>query len=181
MNALAALVRVLDRLNEAVGRATSWLTLGTVIVCFVVVVMRYGFGIGFIWMQELYIWFYGLVFTVGAGYTLVHDGHVRVDVFYKHADWRYKAWINLVGSLLFLLPWVAVIVLTGLPYVGASWRVLEASTTPGGMEGLFILKTLMLVAFALLGLQGLAMAARNLLVLAGHPEFIPAEEEHETL
>ena len=97
----------IDRVSEVIGQWLSWLTLACVLVCFTVVVLRYVFSIGFIWTQELYVWLHAIVFTGCAGYALKHDKHVRVDVFYAHMSERSKAWVNLAGATLMILPWMA--------------------------------------------------------------------------
>ena len=179
MKHLAALVVFVDRMNDQVGRAVSWLTLAMVIVTFAVVVMRYVFSIGFVWMQESYVWMNGVVFMVGAGYTLLKDGHVRVDIFYRGGGPRYKAWVDLGGALLLVLPVIAMIWLVSQPYVLASWERLEESREAGGLPGLFLLKTVILVFCVCVGLQALSMAARSLLVLISDepPEASEADGE----
>lgn len=167
MSAILAFIRAVDWLNERIGRITAWLTLATVLICAIVVFLRYAFSIGFIWLQELYVWTYAIVFMVGAGYTQLHGGHVRVDIFYAPASPRAKAWIDLIGTLLFLLPWLAVVAWTAWPYVRASWALGEESAQTGGMPGLYLLKTVLLVFCVLLGLQALALIGRSVLVLAG--------------
>ncbi|WP_202913244.1 TRAP transporter small permease subunit [Acuticoccus sediminis] len=163
-------VHAVDRLNEAVGRAAAWLTLVTVIVCAVVVVLRYAFSIGFVWMQELYVWAYACVFMLGAGYTLLHEGHVRVDIFYAEASARTRAIVNLFGAFVFLLPWLALTAWTSIPYVRASWRLGEGSAQSFGMPAVYLLKSVLLVFCLLLGLQGLALAGRSILTLTGRDE-----------
>ena len=170
MNAIARFVRHVDCLNDHVGRAVSWLTLGMVLITFVVAIMRYVFSIGFVWMQESYVWLHGTVFMAAAGYTLLHDGHVRVDIFYRPASDRYKALVDLFGSLFLLVPVVSMVFWVSWPYVASSWHDLEGSREAGGLEGLFLLKTVILVYCALIGLQGLSLAGRATLTLAGHPE-----------
>ena len=179
LHALASFVRVVDRLNERVGRATAWATLAMVVVGFLVVVLRYVFAVGWVWMQESYVWLHGIVFMVGAGYTLLHDGHVRVDIFYRGASERRRALVDLWGALLLLVPVVVLISATSIPYVVESWMRFETSREAGGLPGLFVLKTALLAFCLLVGLQGLSMAARALLVLKGHREFAPPEEPHE--
>ena len=169
MHLIAAAVRSVDRLNDAIGRAVSWLCLALVITTGVVVLLRYVFSIGFVWLQESYVWMHAIIFMVGAGYTLLHDGHVRVDVFYRGASPRYKAWVNLLGSLLLLLPVVVVIAFMSLGYVGDSWSRLEASREAGGLPGLFLLKSVILIFCFLLTLQGLSLAGRSFLVLNNFP------------
>lgn len=167
MTALATFVRLIDALNDRIGRAVSWLTLAMVLITFVVVVLRYVFSIGFVWMQESYVWLHGVVFMVGAGYTLLHDGHVRVDIFYRPKGPRYKAWVDLAGSLALLLPVVTMVFWVSWPYVVSSWSRFEDSREAGGLPGLFLLKTVILVFCVLIGLQALSIAARAILTLAG--------------
>jgi TRAP-type mannitol/chloroaromatic compound transport system permease small subunit len=181
MTGLAAFVRLIDRLNDAVGRGVAWLTLAMVLITFAVVLLRYVFAIGWVWMQESYVWLHGIVFMLGAGYTLLHNGHVRVDIIYSSASPRYKSVIDLFGSLVLLLPLVVVVFLVSFQYVMASWLKLEESREAGGLPGLFLLKTVILAFCVLLGLQGLALAGRSLLTLAGKEGFMPVEEEHEAL
>ncbi len=176
---LAGFVRAVGVLNERVGRFVSWLVLAMVLITFAVVVLRYVFSLGWVWMQESYVWLHGIVFMVGAGYTLLHDGHVRVDIFYRPAGARYKAWVDLAGSLLMLLPVAGLVAFESWGYVLESWLKGEESREAGGMPALYLLKTAIWIFVILISLQGLALAARSALVLAGHPEFAPADEEHE--
>ncbi|MBU0726745.1 MAG: TRAP transporter small permease subunit [Alphaproteobacteria bacterium] len=177
MNALIGFVRFVDVLNERLGRFISWFTLATVLVCFSVVVLRYAFGIGILWLQELYIWFHALVFLVGAGYTFLHGGHVRVDLLYEKRSVRGKAWTDLIGTIVFLLPWLAVVIYYTVPFVQSSWEVKESSPQGGGMQALYVLKSFILVFCITVGLQGLALMSRSILLLRGHPEFQPQSEE----
>ncbi len=179
---MAFLVRFVggvDALNESIGRGVAWLTLAMVMIAFVVVIMRYVFSFGFVWLQESYVWLHGVVFMVGAGYTLLHDGHVRVDIFYRPADPRHKAWVNLLGVLLLLLPMILLVFFVSYDYVLKSWQILEESREAGGLPGLFLLKSVLWVFCILVGLQGLSLAARSLLVLTGHPEFARSEEPED--
>jgi len=137
------------------------------LVTLTVVILRYVFSFGFIWLQESYVWLNGLAFMVGAGYTLLKDGHVRVDIFYRPASARFRAWVDLLGSLLLLLPMMAVVFIVSLPYVTAAWERLETSREAGGLPGVFLLKSVLLIFTVLLGLQGLALAARSFLTLLG--------------
>jgi TRAP-type mannitol/chloroaromatic compound transport system permease small subunit len=168
MNAVAGFIRGVDGLNDWIGRAASWLTLGCVLTCFAVVVLRYAFDLGFPWLQELYVWQHAAVFMAGAGYTMLHRGHVSVDVLYGKASPRGRAWIDIAGTLVFLFPWLAVVAITSAPFVLSSWSIREGSSTAGGMPALYLLKSLLWVFCALLFLQGLALIARRGLFLAGH-------------
>ena len=104
MNLLISLIRLIDTVNETVGKFVAWLTVAMVVNVFIVVVLRYSFSIGWIWMQELYVWTHALVFLLGAGYTLLHEGHVRIDLIYRDASIRYKAIVNVFGCLFFAAP-----------------------------------------------------------------------------
>ena len=171
MRALAALVRGISGVNWLVGNVFAWLSLGIVVVCFTVVVQRYAFSTGNLWMQDLYVWLNGAMFTAVAGYALLKDEHVRVDIFYRPATIRTKAVIDLIGVFLFLLPFCYVVLLYGWTFVSRSWRFYEASRNIGGMQGLFVLKSFIIAFSVLVALQGIAMAARSILVLA-HREFL---------
>lgn len=181
MDLLARFVSVVDRMNDLIGKAVAWLTLFMVLITFFVVVMRYGFNWGRVWIQESYVWLHGIVFMVGAGYTLLHGGHVRVDIFYRPGSARFKAWVDLLGSLLLLLPIVLMVFWVSWPYVVESWVKLEGSREAGGLEGLFLLKSMILVFCVLIALQGLSLAARSVLVLRGHPAFRPDQPEAGTV
>lgn len=170
---LAAFIRAVSGLNRIIGLTLSWLALAIVLVCFTVVVQRYFFRTSFVWMQDLYVWLSGAMFTGVAGFALLRDDHVRVDIFYRPLSVRGKAIADLVGVVVFLLPFVAVVATYGWEFVARSWRLYEASANYGGMPGLFILKSFILVFCAVIGLQGLAWAARSALVLAGREELLP--------
>jgi len=150
----------LDRIGDAAGRALSSLTLACVLVCFAVVVLRYGFSLGFIWMQELYVWLHAIVFTGCAAYALKHDTHVRVDILYARLSRRGQARVNLVGAMLMILPWMALMVWLTAPWAFSSWAIRESSGMPDGMPAVYLLKAMLLVMAALLSLQAVAMAAR---------------------
>lgn len=168
--AFAAIIKAIDWLNERVGRWTSWLVLTMVINTFLVAVLRYGFDLGWVWLQEMYIWMHGAIIMIGVGYTLLYDGHVRVDIFYRSASLRAKAWINLLGTIFFLFPTIGTVLWTTWPYVMLSWQRLEASREAGGLPGLYLWKTTMLMFCALLFLQALALALRSILVLSGRKD-----------
>lgn len=173
MKILAAIVVNIGRLNRLVGNIFIWLSLVTVLVCFTVVVQRYFFSMTQLWLQDLYVWVNGAMFMALAGYTLFKDGHVRVDIFYRKASLRGKAWRDLAGVAFFLIPFCVVVWIYALPYVQRSWRLLEGSANSGGMPGLYILKTFILVFVVLVLLQGIAMALRSILVLAGKQDLLP--------
>jgi TRAP-type mannitol/chloroaromatic compound transport system permease small subunit len=177
MQWLRRLVHGCEALNEWTGRAVAWLTLGCVLTCFAVVVLRYAFDVGHPWMQELYVWQHALVFMVGAGYTMLHRGHVNVDVVYGRMSARGRAWVDVLGTLLFLFPWLAVLALTSAPFVLSSWAIRETSNTPDGMPALYLLKSALWVFCALMFLQGLALLVRRALFLAGRPLPDPEQDK----
>lgn len=167
MPILIGLVRLIDRINDAVGRGVSWLTVAMVLIVFTVVVLRYVFSIGWIAMQEIYVWIHGTVFMLGAAYTLLHDGHVRIDLIYRDASQRYKSLVNLLGSLFLVLPVLWITWDKGLPFVMRSWRRLESSSEVGGLPGLYLLKTIVLVFCVLFALQAISLALRSIAELYG--------------
>ena len=160
-------------INRIIGQVFSWLSLGIVLVCFTVVVQRYVFGVSFLWMQDLYIWLSGAMFTAVAGFAFLRDDHVRVDIFYRPARVRTRAIIDLFGTLFFLLPFTGVVAIYSIPFVRRSWSYAEGSANVGGMPGLYILKTFILVFAGLLALQGIAAICRSVLVLAGRRDLVP--------
>ncbi|MGB5164834.1 MAG: TRAP transporter small permease subunit [Woeseiaceae bacterium] len=158
-----------DRINTFIGRATSWLTLAMVIIMFVVVVMRYAFDFGFIWLQESVTWMHAVVFMLGAAYTLHDEEHVRVDVFYGKASETRKAWVNLLGVLIFLLPLCGFLALMAWDFVTVSWSMQESSRESGGLPYPFlpILKTTLLLMPLMVGLQGVSMLLRSVATIRG--------------
>ncbi len=173
MQAVAATVRVIHGINGVLGRFFSWFPLFIVLVCFTVVVMRYVFRTGSVPMQDLYVWLNGAMFMGIAGYALMTDAHVRVDVFYREAGARTRALVDMIGSALFVGPFLWTIAWWGWPYVSRSWGLRESSPNLGGLPGLFILKSFILVFVAVVGLQALAMFLRGVLVLAGREDLLP--------
>jgi TRAP-type mannitol/chloroaromatic compound transport system permease small subunit len=170
---LATFVRAVSALNRAIGLILSWLSLAIVAVCFTVVVQRYLFRTTQLWMQDLYVWLSGAMFTGIAGFAMLRNDHVRVDILYRPWPVRAKAIADLIGVLIFLLPFVIVVATYGWPFVARSWRLYEGSANIGGMPGLFILKTFILVFCATIGLQGLAWIGRSILVLSNREDLLP--------
>ena len=151
----------IDAFNQWCGRAVSWLTLFMVIITFLVVVLRYLFNIGWIAMQESITWMHALVFMIGAAYTLNREGHVRVDIFYRKMNSRSRAWVYFLGTLFLLLPVFGFILWASWDYVLFSWSLNEGSAEAGGLPGLFLLKTVLLVMPVLMILQGISILLRN--------------------
>ncbi|MEW5421213.1 TRAP transporter small permease subunit [Amorphus sp. 3PC139-8] len=164
---MRALAAAIDSVNLWTGKILAWLALAVVVVQFVVVVMRYVFGLGSIQMQELVIYMHAFLFMLAAGYTLRLEGHVRIDVFYRDASPRAKAWVNLLGCVFMLLPVCGLIFWISWPYVSNSWAILEGSRESSGIQGVFLLKTAILVFAVQVGLQGVSMIIHSLLALQG--------------
>jgi TRAP-type mannitol/chloroaromatic compound transport system permease small subunit len=170
-NRLAAVAGLIDRVNSTLGRTVAWCALVMVLVQVVVVGMRYVLGLGSLWLTETIVYAHATLFLMASAWTLQAGGHVRVDIFHAHARPRTKAWVDLLGALVFLLPFAAVLTFLSLPYVGRSWAILERSREASGLPLVFALKTLIPLFAVSLGLQGVAQAIRAGLVLAR-----PAEE-----
>lgn len=163
-------------INEWTGRAIAWLTLLMVITTFTVVVLRYGFDLGSIAMQESIIYLHALNFMLGAAFTLKHDAHVRVDIFYQKMGPRGQAWVDLLGTLLLLLPVCGFIFWSSWDYVAAAWAVRETSGEAGGLPFVYLLKSILLLMPCLLMLQGAVIIMTSVLILQGKP-VVP--EEHD--
>ena len=167
MQRLLQLARGIDRLSEWTGRAVYWLVLLTVLIgAYNALVRRVAPTFSSNTYLELQWYLFSIVFLLGAAYTLRHDAHVRVDVFYGRLSRRGKAWVNVLGTLFFLLPFCALMLWTSWPAVMNSWAVREASPDPGGLPR-YPIKTVLLVAFVLLALQGLSMLIKEIAVLRG--------------
>lgn len=175
LTVLSTLMRVINGVNKIIGHIFSWAALGIVLVCFSVVLERYAFGNTRLWAQDLYIWLNGLMFTAVAGFALFRGDHVRVDIFYRPASIRKKAIADLVGVFIFLLPFTYIVYEYCFSFVARSWGLKEASANVGGMPGLYILKTFILVFAVLIALQGIAMIVRSILVLCNRNDLIPAD------
>jgi TRAP-type mannitol/chloroaromatic compound transport system permease small subunit len=161
------LARGIDDLNERIGRFAAWSMAGVVAIVFLVVALRYGFNWGRVWMQEAYVWLNAAGVLLGAAYTLRHDAHVRIDIYYERWSPRAKALADLLGCILLLVPVLAMILVTSRGYVWRSWAIRETSREAGGLPALYLLKTLIPVFAVLMALQGFAMAVRCLRRLRG--------------
>jgi|TARA_B110000240_G_C13445154_1_gene429968 TRAP-type mannitol/chloroaromatic compound transport system permease small subunit len=150
-----------DKINEFVGKNISWFIILMVIVQLAIVMSRYIYGIGFLKLQELLIYLHGSLFTLAAGYTLLKDEHVRVDLIYREASQKYKSLINIFGSLIFLIPFCVLTFSTSLPYVKRSWKILEGSPETSGLNAVFILKTVLIIFPILLLLQSFSIIIRS--------------------
>jgi TRAP-type mannitol/chloroaromatic compound transport system permease small subunit len=173
MQALALIIRFISRFNIILGHFFSWFSLGIVLVCFTVVVLRYGFSMGFIWLQDLYVWLNAMMFMGIAGFALFNNSHVRVDIFYRPASMRRKALVDMFGSLFFIGPFVWVVTRWSWAYVERSWRLAESSANFGGLPALYIIKSFILIFAFVVAIQALAMFLRGILVLTNNEELLP--------
>lgn len=174
---LAGLLTKLDLFSEWTGRAISWLTLAMVLVTFTIVVMRYLFNVGNVALQESVVYMHSFVFLLGAAYTLKHDGHVRVDIFYRPLSEKKKAVINIIGTLFLLMPVSLFILIISWDYVATSWELREGSQEAGGLEYRYLLKSALVLMPILVMIQGIAELIRDVLTLKGEAHLVD-EEEH---
>ena len=168
-------VYLIDSLTERLGRLLAWLIPLMMLGTTSVVVMRYGFGQGMTALQESVSYLHGTVFMLGAAYTLKHGGHVRVDIFYRRFSPRTKAWVDSIGSIVFLLPLCGLILITSWDFTLNAWAIHETSVEPGGLPFVYLLKTLLPLMAINLAMQGFAELLRNAMVLMGseanvHPD-----------
>lgn len=159
------LVESIDRFNALIGRGAAWFALFMVAAQFAVVVLRYAFGQGSVWLQESVIYAHVGLILLAAAWTLAQGGHVRVDIFYGRMSPRGQAFVDLCGAVLLLLPFLAALTWYALPYVARSWGIFERSREVGGLPLVWLLKTLIPLFAVLLALQGIVQAARAWRVL----------------
>ena len=157
----------LDHIAERTGYGAAWLALALVLLTFGVVVLRYLFDFGSIAMQEAVLYLHASLFLLGAAYTLKVDGHVRVDIFYRHLSVRARALVDLLGALLLLLPVCGFLLWISWDYVATAWALHEGSRETGGLPYVYLLKTLIPIAAGLLILQGISQALRSVSTLLG--------------
>jgi TRAP-type mannitol/chloroaromatic compound transport system permease small subunit len=170
MRLLERLSRAIEAVNLVIGEVVLWLAVAMVTVQFTNVVLRYVFGITFITMQESVIYMHGTLFMLGAGYTLLYNGHVRVDIFYGAASPQKKALIDLIGTVLLLVPMCVLLIVVSDRFVANSWAIREGPMFVGGLRIVYLYKTLVPIFAGLLLLQAVALALRSILVLAGAAE-----------
>lgn len=169
MKIILGLVRGIDWINEKVGFLVSWLTTLMVLVVCYDVFTRYFLRSSSVAVQELEWHIFAVIFLVGAAFTLKHEGHVRVDVFYSRMSPRGKAIIDFVGCLLFLIPFSLLVIWTSQKFISMSYLTQETSPDPGGLPYRFLLKSMIPTGFVLVLLQGIAMTFRSFFTLIGRP------------
>jgi TRAP-type mannitol/chloroaromatic compound transport system permease small subunit len=161
------IVAGIDRINRKIGEGVAWLTLAMVVLTFAIVVLRYAFGIGPVWLQESVTWMHAAVFMLGGAYALQRDEHVRVDIFYRGMGPAGRSWVDILGVVLFLLPLCAFVVYESLDYVSASWSVREGARDSAGLPYPFVslLKSILIVMPLLVALQGISLLVASALRL----------------
>jgi len=165
MKAARTIIRVIDNINGSVGNGVKWLTLLLVLITVYDVVMRYIFHAGSVYIQELEWHFFAANFMLAAGWTLLNKGHVRVDIFYARISDKKKAWIDFLGSIIFLLPYCMLVIWAAWPFIADSWSIGEGSSDPGGLPARYLLKTVIPVAFLLLGIQAISEVVKSFFII----------------
>ena len=177
---LGQLAARLDAFTAWVGRVVAYLGVATVLICFATVYLRYALGIGYVWLQESYIWTHCAAIMFGSSYAILQGGFVRVDMFYTRLSTRGKAWVDLFGTFAFLGPFLVMMVFSGWSFFFASWKMNERSAYESGMPAVYLLKGTILFFALLVGLQGLAIVLRSAVTLLGRVPpsrpAVPAEE-----
>jgi len=170
MTSIKQVVIICDRINEWIG---SFIVAPAVflfiLVIFSNVIMRYVFNTSFVFMAELEWHVFAFIFLMGAGFTLLHDGHVRVDIFYSIMDRKKQAYINFFGVLLFLLPSCYLVLTTTIPWVIVAYKVGEVSINPGGIPARFLLKATLPAGYFLMLIQGVSLFIKSLFIILGKP------------
>lgn len=183
MSILKNIAHTIDQTNEWIGRIVSWLLLAMVVVQFAIVIMRYVYGLSSIFIQESIVYMHATLFMICSAYTLKHDGHVRVDVFYRDAAPKTKALVNLLGSIFFLLPVCSVFWWKSWQFVIQSWSVHEGSRETSGIQAVYLLKTELWLFAALMAAQGISIAIHSWKAYrSGLPDVsTPPDEEPPTI
>ncbi|HZH29124.1 MAG TPA: TRAP transporter small permease subunit [Azospirillaceae bacterium] len=169
----------IDALNIWMGRLSAFLVIALVVICSTNAVMRYVFSIGYVWMQEAYVAAFGVSFMLMAGYAYLTDQHVRVDIYHARYSPKTRAWVEILGILVFLWPWLYVVARYSQGFILDAWRLREGSSQAGGMPGIFLVKTGIWAFCALVALQSLATMARAITVITGRPDLLPVRETVE--
>ena len=160
-------VERVDRINTLLGQGAAWLMPVMAVLSFLIASLRYVFHVGWVWSQELVLYMHGSLLMLGMAYTLLKEGHVRVDIFYRDMGPRRQALIDIVGSIALLFPFCLLFLIYALPYVWESWATWEDSPQAGGLPMVYLFKTLLLLMPLTLLMQALSLAIKSFLVLFG--------------
>ena len=161
INILKNLSSTISYINKIAGFICSIIVVLMSLNVFLVVVLRYLFGISFIWMQETYVWMHAYIFMLGAGYTYLNDDHVRIDIIYRSSSKLYKAAVDSIGIIFLLFPFLYIIWNYSYPFVYKSWQMNEISREAGGLSMLYLLKLAILLFALLLAIQAIAKIINN--------------------
>ncbi|PPR45208.1 MAG: hypothetical protein CFH18_00867 [Alphaproteobacteria bacterium MarineAlpha5_Bin8] len=164
-NFLYNLSVLFNTINKFAGYICAFLVVFMTLNVFVVVLLRYLFGISFIWMQETYVWMHAYIFMMGAGFTYLMDDHVRIDIIYKSSSSTYRALVDIIGNILLLLPFLYIIWIFSFPFVYKSWLMSEISREAGGLRMLYLLKFAILIFVILLVMQTFSRIINNILFI----------------
>lgn len=174
-NICGTFIKHQNQFQDHIGKFVAWGTLSLVVLTVLVDILRYGFDSGSIALQEAVMYNHAMVFMLGIAYTYCHNQHVRVDLFYGQMSEERKAWVNLIGSILFTLPVMVFILWSGWDYVSASWQIQETSAEAGGLEYLYVLKTLIIIMALLVIMQALSVMAESAITIHDHKASIEEE------
>ena len=164
-NIFERICNIINYINRIAGYICSILVVLMTLNVFLVVILRYLFGISFIWMQETYVWMHAYIFMLGAGFTYLNDDHVRIDIIYRSSSQIYKTIVDLVGIIFFLFPLLYIIWTFSYPFVYKSWQMNEISREAGGLSMLYLLKFAILLFVILLFLQAISKVINYLLYI----------------
>lgn len=168
MQFLEKVINFIDKLNGKIGYIIGWVCTLMVLVVFYDTIMRYAFNKGSVALQELEWHLFAIVFLLGAAYTFKEGGHVRVDILYMSFSKKTKAWIDLIGTFVFLIPFAVMVILSSRIFVQSSWAVMEVSADPGGLPARYLLKAMIPLGFTLLIVQGVSEALKNFMIIKGY-------------
>ena len=159
------ITNLFDSINRYTGYLCAFLVVLMTVNVFIVVFLRYLFGISFIWLQETYVWMHAYIFMAGAGFTYLNDAHVRIDIIYRSSSKVYKAIVDLVGNIFLLMPFLYIIWSYSFPFVYKSFQINEVSREAGGLPMLFLLKAAILIFAFLLFIQALSKLINNFIII----------------
>ena len=159
------IANLFDSINRYTGYLCAFLVVLMTVNVFIVVFLRYLFGISFIWLQETYVWIHAYIFMAGAGFTYLNDAHVRIDIIYRSSSKVYKAIVDLVGNIFLLMPFLYIIWSYSFPFVYKSFQINEVSREAGGLPMLFLLKAAILIFAFLLFIQALSKLINNFIII----------------
>ncbi|WP_024770733.1 TRAP transporter small permease subunit [Aquimarina macrocephali] len=159
------IINFLDRVGEKIGILVSWVATLLAIIIGLDVIIRYVFKFTYVWMIEIEIYLFGMIFLLASGYTFKYEKHVRVDVFYTKLSRKGKAWVDLLGGAFLLIPWCYVVIVSSWYYGLSSFMIGESSPQPGGLPALYVLKFCITLGFVFLLLQGISHILKSIQII----------------